>query len=75
MITATKWPGRMFKIPTPSEWWVVVTDPKHMEEIRKAPDNKLCHQKLMEEVIRVVLRIPLNLRVHIPDLSNTIHFS
>ena len=39
----------MFKIPTPSGWWVVVTDPKHIDEIRKAPDNKLCQRKPVEQ--------------------------
>ena len=47
---STKWPGRMFKVPTPTGWWVVVTDPKHIEEVRNAPDNKLSQRKSIEQV-------------------------
>ena len=45
-----QWPGRIFKIPSPMGWQVVITDPAHIEDIRKAPEHILSARKAVQEV-------------------------
>ena len=45
-----QWPGRIFKVPTPTGWKVVITDPTHVADIRKAPEHILSASKVFEEV-------------------------
>ena len=46
----SQWPGRIFKIPTPTGWQVVLTDPTHIDDIRKAPEYVLSANKVIEDV-------------------------
>jgi len=45
-----QWPGRIFKVPTPTGWKIVITDPTHIDDIRKAPEHILSANKVIEEV-------------------------
>jgi len=45
-----QWPGRIFKVPTPTGWNVVITDPTHIDDIKKAPGHILSARKVIEEV-------------------------
>jgi hypothetical protein len=50
MITILQWNGSLFKIPALLEWWVVVTDPKLIDDLRKAPENYLSSSKPIDDV-------------------------
>jgi septum formation topological specificity factor MinE len=45
-----QWPGRLFKIPSPAGWQVVVTNPTHLDDLRKVPEHILSADKVVEEV-------------------------
>lgn len=45
-----QWPGRIFKIPAPMEWFVIVTNPQFVEDMRKAPDHVLSAHEANNEV-------------------------
>jgi len=45
-----QYPGRNFKIPTPTDWWVILTDFKHISEVAKAPEHVWSALKVVDEV-------------------------
>src|SRR5260370_29182967 len=45
-----QWPSRSFKVLAPTGWYVVLSDPTHVDEIRRAPEHVLSAQKVATEV-------------------------
>jgi hypothetical protein len=50
LLDKLQWPGRNFKIPSPTGWRVVITNPKLIEDIKKAPDHVLSHKEAIRQV-------------------------
>jgi len=50
IITTLQWPSRIFKVLAPTGWYVVLSDPTHVDDIRRAPDHVLSAQKVASEV-------------------------
>ncbi|CAL1702998.1 unnamed protein product [Somion occarium] len=48
-----KYKGRAFKIPEVFRWMVIVTGPKLIEELRKAPDDTLSFEEATRESLQV----------------------
>ena len=46
----SQWPSGWFKVPAMLQWHVVATEPRVIEEIRKAPDSVFSSQEAIEEV-------------------------
>ncbi|KAI5119872.1 hypothetical protein M0805_008543 [Coniferiporia weirii] len=44
-----KYGSRTFKLPQMGRWIVVLSSPELMEEIRRAPDDKLSHEEVLED--------------------------
>ncbi|KAF9535150.1 cytochrome P450 [Crepidotus variabilis] len=47
-----KWPASLFKVPSVLEWIVVATQPTHIEEICKAPENVLSGMIAIEDSLQ-----------------------
>lgn len=45
-----QWPHRLFKIPTEQDWLVIVTNPRLIEELSKAPEEVLSATLAFNEV-------------------------
>ncbi|KAF8959646.1 cytochrome P450 [Flammula alnicola] len=64
-----KWPKRMFKVPQMSEWMVIASQPKAIEELRKAPENVLSSMIAIDETLQVEYTLGENISknpYHIP---------
>ncbi|KIM39012.1 hypothetical protein M413DRAFT_12344 [Hebeloma cylindrosporum] len=48
----SQWPNAIFKIPGMLQWLVVATEPKVVEEIRKAPENLLSFKDAVDEALQ-----------------------
>jgi hypothetical protein len=46
----TQFQGCLFKIPTPMDWWVILSEPKLIEELRKAPEHIFSANRSLGEV-------------------------
>ena len=46
----SQWPSGWFKVPAMLQWHVVATEPRVIEEIRKATDTVFSSQEAIEEV-------------------------
>ena len=57
-----QWPGRLFKVSSPTQWQVVITDPTHLDDLRKAPEHILSANRVVEEVRWSVLCDIITLR-------------
>ena len=42
--------GGLFRVPLLTRWTVIVTGPKFIEELRKAPDEQLSFEDAIDEV-------------------------
>jgi hypothetical protein len=51
-LCAEQWPRRLFKVPVPMGWRVVVTEPKLVEEMCKAPEYILSSRRAVEKVCK-----------------------
>lgn len=50
MFFSNQWPHRLFKIPAVLDWWVIVTDPKLIDEMSRAPEEVLSANLAVGEV-------------------------
>lgn len=57
----SKFSGGIFKVPTLSHWIVIITKPKHIEELRKAPDDDLSASEAMLEVLQLPFTVDSSL--------------
>jgi hypothetical protein len=69
-----QWPGRIFKIPTPTGWSAVITDATLVADIRRAPEHILSINKFFEKVWNFQFVIPLHSESSCPTVpAHKIH--
>ncbi|KAF8153783.1 cytochrome P450 [Crassisporium funariophilum] len=64
-----KWHGGVFKIPDLFKWVVVLTDPKQIEDLRKAPESVLSAFEAIDELLQTEYTLGVNISqnpYHIP---------
>ncbi|KAF8159223.1 cytochrome P450 [Crassisporium funariophilum] len=66
-----KWPSSMFKVPDLFQWVVVVRNPKHIDELRRAPEDILSLEAAVQEGLQTDYTLGANIRTnpyHLPIL-------
>ena len=56
LIYIMQFQGRLFKIPTPMDWWIVVSKPGLVEDLRKAPEHILSANRSLGEVSLSIIK-------------------
>jgi len=44
----TQWSGKPFRIPTLTEWWIIITEEKLVDELQNVPEHILSTSPLGE---------------------------